>query len=192
MSADKPTLGLGNARDWLTPLRPDGSRKYETHGDEEIIGCHTGHSAGLNVRNPLPGYDYMWGSRDPRRLLVERQRGYEVVQDSDSDGPAWKSEAVGGDHDAPTPLDTANVYQDIVLLRIRSDRLAELRAAEQQHARSLLDSGTRAFIERASPDEMLSGHGRATRMARSDHVTNLMDGDEIVEQHAPDEGTPRI
>jgi len=183
MSDPKP-LGLGSPRSWLTPLKPDGSgRAWESSPNEEIFGTHRAHAAGLNIRNPIPGYEYAWGSRDPRRHLIDRQRGYEVVRDTDPDGPAWRSGAIDPDHNAPTPMDTSEVYQDVVLLRIPAARLTENRRLEEAERIASLRAAERSFIDQMTSEEMLSGHGRNTRFAHSSHGFQVRDGDDVIESH---------
>mgnify|MGYP001590905126 CR=1 FL=1 len=189
----KPTLGLGNSRDWLTPLRSDGTRAYQAPSGDNIVGCHTGHSAGLNIANPIPGYEYkweLWGGTGSA-LLIAQMQGYEIIRRGDPDYPASLARVVEPNHNAPTPMDTAYTHGDVVAMRIPSERLRQLREEEYRLSLGAMDGGTRAFIEAASPEEMALGRGRPTRFARSDMVTNIMQGDSIVEQHLPDGSVPR-
>ena len=54
-------LGGGSDREWIERLSSEGNRT--NHGlpvDGEVVGCHVGPYAGLNLVNPQPGYEYIW------------------------------------------------------------------------------------------------------------------------------------
>ena len=147
-----------------------------------MIGSHTGQYAGLCIGNPKPGWEYAYGLNTPTEIYKNRIRGYEVVKTTDEDGPAYRLAMLEGDSLQPSPLDTGEVFQDIVCMRIRADRLAAIRREQQEWANAQLRGSARSYVGGASEEEIFSGHGQATRFARRDHALVLTEGDRVVEQ----------
>ncbi len=183
-------IGGGGDRSWLTPLRPDGNLRHDTHGvNAEIRGGHRGFYAGLNSGNPRPGFQYGWGHNDPSQTLMARQRGWQVVQQGDEDGPAYRFGGGYDSTDTPTPLDTADVFQDIIYMRIPEHKLRVLREEEQRRAEQMLHGGgASAYINAADEAEIIAGHGKATRFARRDHQTQIRRGSEVLAEWSPGAG----
>ena len=169
--------GGGQDLQWYEPLQHDGSRDLDTL--EETIGCHVGPYAGLNVACPQPGFEYSWALNDPRELLRARQKGSQVVQAED---PEY---SVYNDFEDPdrTPLDTAKLYEEVVLVRTPTETVRERRLEENRRAEVSARGSIEDFTERASPLEASCGRtdGRGpTRFSRGDHMMEFdEDGNDV-------------
>ncbi len=172
----------GGDRSWLKPMAPNGSFNEDSPEGADIVGCHKGFYAGLNIANPEAGYAYQWIRNDPRDIFTARQRGWNVVDTSGSDKPAFMLVTDG--EEMPTQLDSSGVYQDIVLVRITEDQHEKLNQSVRERADSQLRDGTDAFLDGASEAEMATGRtarGRVpTRMARSEHGLQAQQDGETV------------
>ena len=181
-------LGGGADRAWLEPLNSEGNK--EPDGEEEdfdrMVGCHTGNFAGLNLYNPQEGFDYVWERNTERDKLRCLQQGGRMVDANDPEFAAIRS-MLGANEAAP--LDSLNVYNDVILFKYPESAIRRKREQEQQKAQRSMRGGAQAFIERANDAERAIAGGRATRFARSDHRDDLEDGSgNIVDQWTPDKG----
>jgi hypothetical protein len=135
---------------------------------EDITGCHTGHYYGLNISGARPGFSYQWLNRKPNEVAVARHKGFVLVNDGDSDSPAYMAgmEEYQDESDTPTPLDTSQVFQDVVLARIPTERLRQLEDANRERSERMLRGGTAAYVAGATPEELETDpDGRPTRFA---------------------------
>lgn len=185
--AGNKNLGGGGNREMLRPLTPRGTIQHDL-SDTEIIGNHKGVFGGLNVANPQPGFAYQWERNTPRDLFLARQRGWQVVQTGDPDGAAWQlTDEV--DSDRPTPLDTSDVFNDVVLVRTPEDNYRRLIEERLEANRTQLSNSDGHFLDGATDAERSTGHRQgqsvATRWASREHSTNLMEGDVVKDTVAP-------
>ncbi len=177
----------GGAQEWLQELTPEGN--IVTEGDLDIRGCHKGFYTGLNVVNPQPGFEYQWPLNNLRSIQLARQRGWRQVQGDDPEMAGFRTSIMGDhdDSDQVTPLDTSDVFQDVVLMRIPSEQLGEIREGQANDRKaSLQGGGTSAYLHGARHDEIMSGHGRTTRFAHAHHGVELTEGGQVVGQWQPD------
>lgn len=182
-------LGGGADREWLEPLDPEGNRDpgYEEEDEfDSMVGCHTGNYFGLNVYNPEPGFEYVWERNTDRDKLRAIQSGGRMVDANDREFAAVRS-VLGANEGAP--LDSLNVYNDVVLFKYPESAIRRKREQEQTKARNMIRGGERSFVDRATAAEREMSPGRATRFARSDHRADLEDAQgNLVDQWAPDRG----
>lgn len=159
--------GGGQDRAWYEPLRDDGTRDLDTL--EETIGCHVGPYAGLNVARPQPGFEYSWALNDPRELLRVKMRGGQVVQQDD---PEYSVYNEFEDPDR-TPLDTAKLYEEVILIRTPMETVRRRREEEQRRAEASVHGGMNDFVDKASALEADAGRRgghSSTRFARKEHM----------------------
>ena len=157
--------GGGYDREWYAPLTTEGVKEMDIF--EETVGCHTGPYAGLNVANPQPGYEYCWQINDPREILRSKMQGGTVVQGSDPEFSVYQNE-----DPTQTPLDTSQLYKELVLIRTPIETVRERRLKEQQRAEVMARGSVSDFMDQASPAEADYGRrdGRGpTRLTRADH-----------------------
>ncbi len=175
-------LSGGGDRSWLKPLKPNGHLNEDTPEGADIAGTHKGFYGGLNVANPEPGFTYQWIRNDPRDIYLARQRGWSVVDCNGPDKPAYM--LAGNESDAPTQLDTAGVFKDIIFVRMPEDKHRRLHEETRLQSEAQLRGGTDAFLDGASDAESATGHtdrGRVpTRMARSEHGLQAQQDGETV------------
>lgn len=167
--------GGGHDLSWYEPLNPNGSRDLDTA--EETLGCHVGPYAGLNVVRPQPGFAYSWINNDPRDKLRSRHNGAQVVQAED---PEYSAYTEFGD-DYNTPLDTSQLYQDVILVRtpiekVRERREAEARKAELQARGSVDDYLSRASDLEAEYGTRNDGAGPTRLVGRNHSIEYEADG----------------
>jgi hypothetical protein len=180
--------GGGQDRQWYEPLAPDGTRDLDIA--EETIGCHVGPYAGLNVGRPQPGFEYRWAINDPKELLRVRMQGAQVVQAED---PEF---SVFNDFTDPdrTPLDTSQLYAEVILTRTPIEMVRERRLQEQRKAEIMVHGSASDFIDRASSTEADYGRrdgGGATRFSRSEHMTEYEEDGKPAAVWTPDSGIVR-
>jgi hypothetical protein len=175
----------GGNRQWLAPLDQTGNQTgYDSVDGAHIVGQHKGFYAGLNVANPRPGFSYQWIRSDPREVFLARQRGWQVVNTTDEDGPAFTHGLYqDDDSDTPTPLDTTGVFQDVVMVRISEGNLRKIEDEHKRLNEIQMSGGTEEFLQGASGAERATGHTQRgympTRLARTDHSTTVREGDEV-------------
>lgn len=178
-------LGGGGNRQWLAPLDYESNQTgYDSPDGARIVGGHSGFYAGLNVANPRPGFSYQWIRSDPRDVFLARQRGWQVVNTSDEDSPAYAQGLYqDDDSDTPTPLDTTGVFQDVVMVRISDENLRRIQNEIKTMNRIQMEGGTEEYLQGASEAERQTGYTQRgympTRLARRDHSTTVREGDEV-------------
>ena len=180
-------LGGGADREWLEPLDEHGNREADIDEEfESMIGCHVGNFYGLNVFNPEPGYEYVWERATDKDKLRCIREGGRPVDAQDPEFAAVRS-VLGANEGAP--LDTLNIFNDVVLFKYPESAIRRKREQEQEKARIKLSGGARAFADRATEAERMFSPGRATRFARKDHQIDYQDsGNVSVDQWSPDKG----
>ncbi len=184
--------GLSGGRSMFafSPVREDGrTRKYDNvPSDTNIIGTHNGDYAGLNVLNPEPGKYYQWAKRTPEARMREAQKSGRPVTASDNAAPAYTLGLVTDESDTPTPLDTAQVYQDVVLFEYDEDIIAARRREESEASLRAIREADREFLHGASAAELATSPQR-TRFAQRRHSLQMQDGaGGVVNQWSPDQG----
>lgn len=183
-------IGGGADRLNLKPLDPQGNRDGNDHPDlDDMVGCHTGSSAGLNMGRTLPGHVYVWERRRGPDILRSKQRGGSVVETSDEDYPAGRAMAGGLE---ATALDSAEIYNDLILFRYPEEAVRQRREQEDAKARAQLRSGAEDFVSQATPAEIEYSGGGPTRFAgrkhRMDYRTGFSEESPLVDQWTPDKG----
>jgi hypothetical protein len=174
----------------LKPLNPNGS--YDGDGDPELDdlhGCHSGTSFGLNITNPQPGFIYKWPRNTTRDINYYRRLGYTVVKAED---PEWSvGSKTPGDMDA-TPLDSSDIYNDVILMRAPEEAVRQQVEREQAKTNSQLRSGAEEFVSQANPAEIAASGGLPSRFAKREHRMDYRAGDSdqspLVRQWTPDRG----
>jgi len=182
--------GGGHDLSWYEPLNEQGSRNLDLESGDETVGCHVGPYAGLNVAQPQPGFEYSWALNDPRELLRARHRGAEVVQGSDPEYAPYN------DFQDPhqTPLDTSQLYQEVVLVRTPMETVRKRRAEEQRKAEISARGFVDDYLNRASALEVDAGRRgghSSTRFARNDHQVEFYEDDKAAAVWTPGSGIVR-
>lgn len=164
-----PILGVGTLEDELLPLNPYGGEEGDEY--QEIRGCHPGKMQVLNIRNPQPGYGYVWLShlKDGRGLLEAEALGAEPIRRGD---PEFPGEAPG--RRAATNgqgVDDLLTFMDVFAVRVPLDRLAEYEAEKKRQADLQLHGTMDAFENAADPLEERYGdrRGNPTRFHTKNH-----------------------
>lgn len=184
-----PTGGRPTFR--YSPVRSDGRRRIydNVSGDVDIIGVHTGTYSGLNVVNPRPGFHYQWARNDATSRMIEAQKGGQPVQAGDEDHPAYELGIVYDESDTPTPLDTAQAYKDVVLMRYPEEVINELRRKDADRALNTVSQADDSFLHGSSAAELASGQGQRTRFAQRRHNLQVQDeSGAVVKQWTPERG----
>jgi hypothetical protein len=179
----------GGDREWLRPLRGDGNLNHDISGTE-IIGNHKGAYSGLNIANPAPGLYHQWERNNPRDIFSAQQRGFWVADPERDGSPAYKLADFG--HDRPTPLDTADVFGDVIHMVTSEDNYRRLLNEQAEENRRKMGQSDVGFLEGASPEEAATASGGrsrnravATRWATREHSTALMEGETVRDTVAP-------
>lgn len=176
--------GGGNPA-WLVPCKPDGTRDTDGLIEGDVIGTHTGNYAGLCVANPQPGRMYQWANRNPRSLLAARHRGWRPVShDSGGARPAYELGQLQ-DPEYPTPLDTAEVFQDVVLVETSEENWARLQKEREDRAAGMLKgAGAASFLAGATDAERMTGQTASgnfeTRFVCREHGILFQEGEDYV------------
>ena len=182
-------LGGGADREWLEPLDEEGNKDpgYEVDDDfDDMVGCHTGNFFGLNVFNPEPGVEYVWERNTDRDKLRCIREGGRMVDANDREFAAVRH-VLGASEGAP--LDSLNIFNDVVLFKYPESAIRRKREQEQEKARNRMRGGAQAFADRATEAERAISPGRATRFARADHRQDYEDtSGNLVDQWSPDSG----
>jgi len=180
-------LGGGGDREWLEPLDELGNKERDI--DEEfdtMVGCHTGTFFGLNVYNPEPGFEYVWERDTQKDKLRCIREGGRPVDANDREFAAVRH-VLGAEDGAP--LDSLNIFNDVVLFKYPESAIRRKREQEQNKAQSMLRGGAQSFTDRATEAERMFAHGRSTRFARADHRNDFEDSSgNLVDQWNPDKG----
>lgn len=157
---------------------------FEDLDPEDMIGCHAGDFQCLNLGNAQPGYEYVWESANPRARVGISIRGGEVVKQGDAEYAAL-SKMVG----APTGLDTATMFGDVVLVRYPVERVRQRREQEQRAALQQLRGTESDFVNRADSLERSLSPRRPSRFRRGDHHMEVLGDNKVIEHWTPDKGT---
>jgi hypothetical protein len=190
-------LGGGADRSWLEPLDAEGNRRNDLPVEDQMIGCHLGNFAGLNVLNPQPGFEYEWmlyppTARNSTAASLEIGRlGGSMVREGDPEYAAF-SEMEGMQGSA---IDTAVVYNnELVLVRIPVEKQrARMAAIEEKNQRMLRKGPEDAFVGGASGLEQSPRYNERgpTRFAMRDHQTEFKHDRDTVEISIPSSGIVR-
>jgi hypothetical protein len=189
-------LGGGYDREWLEGLDSDGNRNPEIPIEQQVVGCHVGPYAGLNLYNAQPGFEYQWmlnpsrTGASPADSLHIHEIGGHVVGDGDPEFAAFN---VMEGMEA-SPLDTSNMYRELVLVKIPAERQAQRRLENREKNAKMLRAGPEeSFIGKASDrenDPRYQGRG-PTRFAMRGHQMEFKSDRDTVEVSLPDSGIVR-
>jgi len=185
-------LGGGEER-WMTPLDAEGNTDMTEHGVfENTIGCHDGDFIGLNVRNPLPGHEYVW-LLNPNRtgggmgdaLAIQRLKGHIVTGEDPEMSVMEGLEGVDKQF-----LDTCSSFRELVLVRVPEEVMRARREQEHEKNLKMLKFGpAETFVSQADPlERTMYGNKGPTRFSQSDHSTYFNEGGQDGEPHMPDSG----
>ncbi len=180
-------IGGGRDRKDLESYNPDAFLQSDDPND--MMGCHVGGFAGLNIANPQPGQFYAWADDSRQGLMRARLNGYHVVQADDPEMAAYNTML---EHDDQQDLDSANAgFPGVVLVRRSAKDERRVRAEEQSRRDDLLRSGgaERAFLDGATQQERNSGGHRFMREDNRSYSTSGESPDSpVVESWSPDRG----
>jgi len=188
-------IGAGADREWLIPLDTEGNRPSEHYNIEgNVVGCHIGPYAGLNVNNPQPGFEYQWevnphkgGSFNPAASHRIHQLGGQIVKTDDPEFAVYQ--LMEGGSNQPAPLDTNTVFNELVLVRIPAENLRrsreELSALNQRRLRR---GPEEAFVNHTVGAEASYSSRGPTRFRLADHRSEFHQGGRAEEISTPDSG----
>lgn len=185
-------LGGGEEK-WMTPLDAEGNTDMSEHGVfGHTIGCHDGDFIGLNIRNPLPGFEYIWLLNPNRQgagmgdaLAIQRLQGHIVTGDDPEMSVLEGMEGVDKQF-----LDTCASFRELVAVRVPEEVMQNKRELEHETNLKMLKSGpAEAFVERAGDLERSTyGNKGPTRFRQTTHNTEFDEGGQTKELHIPDSG----
>lgn len=183
----------GGEETWMTPLDPDGNADMSEYGIyDQTIGCHDGDFIGLNVRNPLPGSEYVWLLNPNRQgagmgdlLAIQRLKGHIVTGDDPEFSCLDSMEGVDKQF-----LDSCSTFRELVLVRVPEEVMRNKRELEHAANLKMLKSGpAEAFVERQTDLERSTyGNKGPTRFRQTTHSTEFDEGGQTKELHIPDSG----
>lgn len=132
--------------EWTRPIDPH---------DSETLGCHRGVSEGMNIANAQPGFHYYYIRANPNMAQRYLNAGWEVVTSEHPERPGVKAlpEAV------QSMMDGMRAFKDVILVRIPTDRYAEIQEDKRRRAASALRSTTDAFQAKGERTTEALGRG---------------------------------
>lgn len=176
---------------WLAPLDDQGNAPVDSL--DNVVGQHSGLYAGLCVVNPQPDFEYSWARNTDNDRLLVKLRGGQIVQSGDPEMAYYNQDADAAAAQ-PTPVDSAQLFGDVILVRTPVEKVRAERDEQQRRARAQLrDAGT-DFVEKAGGAERDPHYtgGRPTRFKRDDHMIVFEDDQgRAVDQWTPDIGIVR-
>jgi hypothetical protein len=188
-------LGGGAELSWYEGLDSEGNRNPDLGVEDQVVGCHVGAFAGLNLYNPQPGWEYQWmnnPSREggsPADSLAIHVLGGHVVQGGDTEFAAFnKMEGMEA-----SPLDTSNMFRELVLVKVPQAKMHQRRMENLEKNAKMMRAGPEeSFVNRAShlEGERYSDRG-PTRFAMRGHQTTFNHDRDTVEVSLPDSGIVR-
>ncbi len=185
------SLGGGLDREWCETLDSAGNRNMTGEGiEEQMVGCHTGNFAGLNI-HPQPGFEYKWlvdpdsmGNRSMSGRIAIQHQGGQIVQAGDSEFAAFqKMDNLAGQ---ASSLDTAVKFNELVLVRIPEERArkdAEANATE--NLRRLRADPSEGFAAGMTVEEQQLSPRGPTRFRTASHQMTFKHGGQDVEVSTP-------
>ena len=179
------STGPGKDRRDLQSYNPEAFNQSDDPHD--MMGCHVGGYAGLNISNPQPGFFYAWADDSRKGQMLARLNGYHEVKPGDPESAAYK--IMMEDHQE---LDSSSHrFPGLVLVRRSAKDERRIRKEEQVRRDDLLRSGVaeRGYLHGGSAQEIASG---GTRLMRDTHRTFTTVGEHEdsmqVESWTPDRG----
>jgi hypothetical protein len=142
-----PVSGGGDRKD-LRPLDQSG----------QTIGSHRGVYEALNIRNPQPGFRYLWASRKQGSLYKKLNQGCRFVKQGDPEAGNFDFE--GLPEGLREGLDSLQPFGDVVLMK-QSEK-------DFQKQVSLRNELARAAREGAEAQFMAKGEDRASEVGGAD------------------------
>lgn len=179
-------IGGGLDRRDLESYNPDSF--LESDDPNDMMGCHVGGFAGLNIANPQPGWFYAWADDSRHGKLRARLNGYIEVKAEDPENAAY-SKMIGFDHQE---LDSASTgYPGLVLVKRSAEDERRVRAEERARHDDLLRSGAaeRGYLHGGSAQEVASG-GQRTMQQTHRTFTTAGEGEDsqVTASWTPDRG----
>lgn len=181
-------MGGGKDRRWLTELTPEGNIRTDDPNLDSMVGCHKDQFVHLNILNPQPGMEYCWVRNTGRDKMLYRQKGYRVVGADDPEMAAMNQVMADG----PTPLDSSDVYGDVILMKAPAEAVRQIRGREQAKAQAQMRGGAADYADKAAAIEEQLSRGLPPRFRRRDHILEFKDGQEnTVDVWQPEDGIIR-
>ncbi len=180
-------LGGGYDREWLAPPDEGGNIQGDEDMYENVVGNHKGPHAGLNVFNPQAGWIYVHERNTTVDRARSRAKGGRFVS---ADDPEFLGLRYMHD-DAPSAIDTTEIYNDLILVAYPEARIRELREAEAAKSQAMMRSGSDDFLGRVTAAEReMDPRGRGTRFAMQDHRLDYVDerSGKMIEEWTPEQG----
>ncbi len=129
-------IGGGSDRSDLNPYDPEAF--LESDDPNDMMGCHVGRFAGLNIMNAQPGFIYAWADSSRDGITLAKLNGYQVVSKEDPERAGYLKMS-GFDHQ---DLDSASTgYSGLVLVRRSAKDERQVREEEQVRRDDLFRSG---------------------------------------------------
>ena len=150
----------GEDNSWFRPLNP---------GDK-ILGAHRGNHSALNIKNPQPGYHYYYIRRHPSDVQRFMNAGWEFLGDEHEED--WGAKLP--DH-VQAQLDSVRAYQDVMPVRIRIEKYAEIQRQKQEDARVASAGADDEFLGKGDMQtERMQGASADNPVyyKRKDHLTH--------------------
>jgi len=177
----------------LATLDESGSVETADFADTEVMGCHKGNFAGLNIANPQPDTHYIWATNNRREILHYQMEGFEVVQADDQETAAI--DLIGGDWHRPAQLDSGfqESFPGVVLMKQSGDKLRERREKQQAANEAMLRGTADGYLGRESGAEQQiaandGGMGGSLRLQGREHRYEEYDKGQVVSQWTPGNG----
>lgn len=164
-------IGPGLDRGDLESYNPQNFT--ESFDPNELMGCHKGRYAGLNISNPEPGENYAWADSSPKGLMQAQLKGYRVVPPESSAQPGYATMDAFNHMD----IDSASSgYPGLILVSRSAENERVIQAEEDEKREDLLRSGAAeaAFLEGGTAAEAQTG---SERFKGKDHRTFRTEGE---------------
>jgi hypothetical protein len=108
----------------------------------------------MNVRNAQPGFVYYYERRKPGNVLKRMNEGWKPVGKADPE--QWGAEMPA---EVGEMLDGVKAFGDLVLMKIREDKYARIKAEKEARAKAARDGSAAEFLSK--------GHQRALQLGKS-------------------------
>jgi hypothetical protein len=142
-----PVNGGGDRKD-LRPLDQSG----------QVIGSHRGVYEALNVRNPQPGYRYLWANRKEGFIYKKLAQGCKFVRSGDPEALGFQIEDLP--EEFQQGLDSLKPFGDVVLMRQSEEDYQKQVSLQQELAKAAREGAEAKFL--------MKGEDRASEVGGAD------------------------
>ncbi len=177
----------GGGRDRSDLQSYDPERYLQSDDPNEMMGCHVGRFAGLNVMNAQPGRFYSWADESRQGIIQARLKHWKIVQPDDPERAGYTA-MLGHDHQE---IDSASSgYPGLVLVWRSAEDERQIRDEEDANRQNLLRSGPdEAYLRGGSAMEVQKGGRRTMGDNHRTHRTAGEDeGSQVTDAWTPDRG----